>query len=312
MKHLTAFLHLIRLPNLLIVALTQYLIYYFVFAQNLHQVGLKTQLNWLEMTGLVITTICIAASGYIINDILDRDIDRINKPHKMIVERIFSVTMAWRMYISTIVLGGLLSIYLAIRTNNLPLLSLYPIAVALLYLYSKYFKKGFLIGNWIVGLFCAFVAGIVWVGESSSLTAIFDTVHQMSHSHYLRDLLLFYLLFAFFATTYREIIKDLEDIDGDRIGGCRTLPIVWGVQRGKVVALANGGILFSITLFFWVYLYEATAGWLPLIPLTGVLLFIAVTLFFSYHAQQATDFHRISQMIKVLMLFGLLLLVGLA
>ncbi|MEM1327883.1 MAG: geranylgeranylglycerol-phosphate geranylgeranyltransferase [Bacteroidota bacterium] len=310
----TAFLQLIRFPNLLIVVLTQYLVYYFVFVNNLRQVGLETQLNWLEMTGLVIATLCIAAGGYVINDILDREIDRINKPEKMIVERVFSVSTAMWMYTGSIVIGAVLSTYLAIKTSNLPLLSLYPIAVLLLYLYSKYFKKSFLIGNWIVGFFCAFVAGIVWVGERGSLGEYYTTqislLQPVPPWGYLHQLMLFYIGFAFFSTTYREIIKDLEDVEGDRLGNCQTLPIVWGIEKGKQIAIASGLILLSIVVLF---ILKVLFFWdRQIILIITLMLPILYSLFLTYKAKTKADFHKISQFIKILMLLGLVMLIWLA
>lgn len=308
--NLKAWLRLMRFPNLLIVALTQYLIYLFVFYLNFDLADLSPTLNSWEFALLVISTICIAAGGYIINDILDCEIDRINKPDRLIIGKEITRTKAKQSYLIIIFLGGIIALHLAIQTDNLPLFILYPIAVLLLYLYSKYFKKSFLIGNWIVGLFCAFVAGIVWVAELPSLKLY--QIQEAQKAHYLERVLMFYLLFAFLSTTFRELVKDMEDIEGDRLEGCRTLPIVWSIEKGKWIAVGNALLLFLVVLWLGYYISNYT----PLAQLVLAILAIQLPLLYSIiktiRARTSSDFHSISQTLKIMMLLGLILLFWLA
>ncbi|MEM8528815.1 MAG: geranylgeranylglycerol-phosphate geranylgeranyltransferase [Bacteroidota bacterium] len=300
------FLQLIRFPNLLIVALTQALIYFIVFFPNFRAIGVSPDLNVFHLGLLIFSTICIAAGGYIINDILDLEIDQINKPEKTIIGNQISIKRASQLYGLSILIGFIISLYLAIKTNNLPLLSLYPIAVFLLYLYSKYFKKSVLVGNIIVSLFCAFVAGIIWVAERNTFL-ILQQKNEEAADH-LQFVLWIYLGFAFLATMFREIVKDLEDQEGDRIGNCRTLPIVAGTSTAKIIAF-----LFGIALFVMLaYLFQT----LITLDRKLALLFLMLTLFspllYSFHllrkAKLPNDFHRISQLAKIMMLMGLILL----
>ncbi|MEM9889023.1 MAG: geranylgeranylglycerol-phosphate geranylgeranyltransferase [Bacteroidota bacterium] len=300
------FFRLIRFPNLLIVTLTQYSIYYLVFLKNYQAYEIAASLNFFQFFLLVLSTLCIAAGGYVINDILDYEIDVVNKPDKMIVGRSITVKKAKQYYWWSILIGFALSLYLALRTQNLPLLSLYPTAVFLLYAYSKYFKKSFLIGNLIVSFFCAFVAGIVWVAERNSFSALQKDAKSIAD--YLEMILVFYLLFAFISTLFREIIKDIEDMEGDRSANCRTLPIVVGEKGAKVVSAA-AAILLLILLG---YLLQQLSLYKNMIIITFAILLIIIPLLYAlfrlYSAKFKKDFHHISQMAKFIMLAGLILL----
>lgn len=300
------FLQLIRFPNLLIVVLTQLLIYFIVFVPNFSVANITPDLDLLHLSLLIFSTVCIAAGGYIINDILDLEIDQINKPEKTIIGNQISIKNAHWLYWGSILLGFFISIYLAIKTNNLPLLSLYPIAVFLLFLYSKYFKKSVLIGNIIVSVFCAFVAGIIWVAERNSFLT-FQTKNP-EEADYLQLVLLIYLGFAFLATMFREIVKDLEDQEGDRIGNCRTLPIVAGIKTAKIVVFFFGIALLIILLYLCQVLWQMVNYW----ALGFIILAVFLPLFYSFYllwkAKEQSDFHRISQLAKGIMLMGLILL----
>ncbi|MEM9849179.1 MAG: geranylgeranylglycerol-phosphate geranylgeranyltransferase [Bacteroidota bacterium] len=299
-------IRLVRFPNLLIVAITQYLIYDLVFFDRYQQFSIHPSLDTWQLCLLVLSTLCIAAGGYIINDVLDYEIDLINKPDRLIIGRIIPIRTAKQLYYWSIALGFAISFYLALVTDNLPLLVLYPIAVALLYFYSRYFKKSFLTGNLIVAFFCAFVAGIVWVAERDGFTEL--TIASSETAAYLRTILLFYLLFAFISTLFREIIKDIEDIEGDRIGACTTLPIVLGLRRSKIICAAIALVLilllFSLIRVLWVNTYYLAI----LFAILFIFSPIIYALFKLYAAENSKDFGHISQIAKLIMLTGLIML----
>ncbi|MEL6720287.1 MAG: geranylgeranylglycerol-phosphate geranylgeranyltransferase [Bacteroidota bacterium] len=297
---------LVRFPNLLIVAITQALIYFIVFLPAFQAAEITPALNLLNLFLLIFSTVCIAAGGYIINDILDLEIDQINKPEKTIVGKVISIKQANWLYWGSILLGFFISLYLAIETHNLPLLSLYPIAVFLLFLYSKYFKKSILVGNIIVSIFCAFVAGIIWVAERNSFMILKTT--NSEEADYLQFVLLIYLGFAFLATMFREIVKDLEDQEGDRIGNCRTLPIVAGIASAKIIALFFGIALFVMLVYLCVVLLELANYWALGFVVLVVLLPLLYSFFLLWKSKLSREFHQISQLAKVMMLMGLILL----
>ncbi|MEN0050330.1 MAG: geranylgeranylglycerol-phosphate geranylgeranyltransferase [Bacteroidota bacterium] len=305
-----AFFHLIRSPNLLIVALTQVLIYFIVFLPSFNAANITPDLDFLHLGLLIFSTICIAAGGYIINDILDLEIDQINKPEKTIIGNQISIKSANQLYWGSILLGFFISLYLAIKTNNLPLLSLYPTAVFLLFLYSKHFKKSILVGNIIVSIFCAFVAGIIWVAERHSFS-IFQAKNAEA-ADYLQFVLLIYLGFAFLSTMFREIVKDLEDQEGDAVGNCKTLPIVVGTQAAKITAFFFGLSLLAMLIYLCQVLWQMANYWALGFVVLAVCLPILYSFYLLWKAKLPSDFHRISQLAKGMILMGLILLLLIA
>jgi hypothetical protein len=149
---LLLFFRLIRLPNLLIVGLTQYLLHHFVLLRAFDVFDIPAALSGWSFFWLVLATMIVAAAGYVINDLLDVEIDRINKPHKQFIGTCFSVRTGWILYWSLHIAGLLPVIYLASMTGNWPAALLYPFAFLFLWLYSRSFKKSLLIGNVLVAL----------------------------------------------------------------------------------------------------------------------------------------------------------------
>src|SRR5690606_29561780 len=125
----------------------------------------------------------------------------------------------------------------------------------LLWSYSTYFKQRVLIGNVIVSIFCAFVAGIVWFAERHTFAELQQ--QDVPLAWHVQLVLSFYLSFAFLSTMFREIIKDMEDVKGDDTLHCRTLPIVFGIRRAKWVAAFFGFVLllglFYLSALLWTY-----------------------------------------------------------
>jgi 4-hydroxybenzoate polyprenyltransferase len=297
-----AFWKLIRYPNLGIVILTQFLFYWFinqVFSEN----SITPILDIPHFNLLVLTTICIAASGYIINDIFDYKIDLINKPDQMTIGKEISIAKAKQLYIVVIISGTFLALYLAWYVKNLNLFLIYPTAVFIMWLYSKRLKSQPLIGNIIVALFSAFVAGIVWFAEREGFYNL-----KSINGIQMRNLFQFYMVFAFLATLFREVIKDMEDFKGDMENECKTLPIVVGIEIARKITFGLGFLLLgSIVYWLWNQWHELN---IALILITFFLL-VFPTLYTIWKLLKSTskpDYHHSSQLAKWLMVSGLLYL----
>ena len=300
---LLAYLRLIRLPNLLIVAFTQYLLQYSLLVPAFEANGLQAALALPHFSLLALSTMLLAASGYVINDLIDLPIDRINKPATRIIEKRISTRWATIYYYCLIGSGFAISLYLAWYVSNLPLVLIYPTAVFLLYGYSRWWKAQVLWGNVVVALFCALVAGIVFFAERFTVNDLF----LMDFAYGYETSLLFasYLLFAFLSTLLREIIKDMEDLYGDQQLKYRTLPIVWGIPTAKRVALLTGGILTALLLLGGYILWERGQWLIVLFLLIGIVLPLAYVLSALRRAVHSQDFHALSQFCKYIMLSGL-------
>jgi len=196
------FLKLIRWPNLIIVGLTQALLFYCLLLPAFQQIKIQALLDLPHFILLIISTIFIAAGGYIINDIIDYPTDMINKPEKVIVEQKIPLQSAWNFYYATIVIGLLISLYLAFHVGNLPLVLIFPTSVFLLWQYSRSWKKRVLIGNVTVSVFCAMVAGIVLFAERHSFSQLIKQAPEVAHACAL--VFAAYVIFAFLSTMFRE------------------------------------------------------------------------------------------------------------
>ncbi|MCC6724802.1 MAG: geranylgeranylglycerol-phosphate geranylgeranyltransferase [Saprospiraceae bacterium] len=299
---LAAFFKLIRFPNLAIAALTQYLLQYLVLVPALKSAGFSPILDLAHFSLLVLTTLLIAAGGYLINDLLDYEADLINKPEGVFVNRIFTKQKVWAFYIASILIGFAIAWYLALYVKKLPLVLIYPSAVSLLYFYSKSFKQLPLIGNVVVALFCAFVAGVVLFADRENFRQMGEAGEEVA--------ILFggYLWFAFLSTLVREIVKDIEDMEGDAKLGLQTLPIRFGEKTAKNWALCIGVALLFSLLWFVLWLLKRQEYISAAFTAMGVAVPLVVLLRSIQKANQKTDYSKASQQAKIVMLLGLILL----
>ncbi|MGB1217573.1 MAG: UbiA family prenyltransferase, partial [Saprospiraceae bacterium] len=185
----------------------------------------------------------------------------------------------------------------------IPFILIYPLAVALLYFYSKKFKKQTLTGNFTVAFFCAGVAGIILLMERNSFSQLSENAQGIINSAFLA-----YAAFAYLSTIFREIVKDIEDMDGDKERGCKTFPITSSVSHAKFFAISHLMILVGLVLFISLSFFQNAQ---ILLGLYGILLLIAPSLFMILKlikAENKKDYHFVSQMAKGVMLFGLLFL----
>jgi 4-hydroxybenzoate polyprenyltransferase len=300
-------LRLVRWPNLLIVALTQGLLYFGLFLPAFEAHRIEAALAPWAFLLFVFVTIIVSAAGYIINDIVDVEIDKENRPEKVIVGQLLNIKRARQLYWGLHLIGLLLSVYLADHVGQLALVGLYPAAALFLHLYSTHFQRWALVGNVLVSLFCAGVAGIVWFAEREG----FGDLQQVDpeRAGQIGGIVTWYLVFAFLSTLYREVVKDIEDQGGDGKARYFTAPVLWGERSAKGLATAFG---FGLGLFMTLMLFQER-GFIerPWVYYLGasLLLPLGFSLFALWKAEEKADYHSVSQMVKLVMLGGLVLLV---
>ncbi|WOD43720.1 geranylgeranylglycerol-phosphate geranylgeranyltransferase [Hwangdonia lutea] len=290
-------LNLIRWKNLLLIALVQLLIKY----AFLEPFGVDFGLTTLQISILVLATICIAAAGNVINDIYDVETDFVNKPDKLIIGTSISEKTAYNLFIALNVIGVGLGYYLSQSVGKSAFFSIFVIISALLYVYASYLKQTLLIGNIIISLLVALSIVVVGIFE---LLPVITTENRHTLFTFFK-IILDYALFAFIINLIREIAKDIEDIDGDYKAGMRTLPIVIGRERA-------GNILFVLSLFplFAVAYYTINSLYKNQIAVVYFLVFIIGPLVYisikSFNAKTKKEYHHISNVLKLVMLFGML------
>ena len=290
-------LNLIRWKNLLMIALIQVLIKYALF-QSFNS---DVTLNGFGFSLLVIATLCIAAAGNIINDIYDIDTDLINKPYKIIVGKSISEPKAFNFFLILTVIGVCIGFYLSNLIDKTSFSAIFIFTSALLYLYSSSLKQTILIGNIVVSVLVAM--SIVIVGLFDLLPVITPENQQMQLTVF--KIILNYALFAFMINLLREIIKDIQDIEGDTKANMRTLPIVIGRKRATKVLFGLSFIsLFAIIFYFSAYLYKQQIALIYfLIFIIGPLLYFIIKLL---SAKSNKELHHLSNILKFIMLMGVL------
>lgn len=301
MRLIAAFLKLIRLPNLIFIAITQllfqYCIYHPLYIDSIPANDTK------QLIFLILASVCIAAAGYIINDYFDINIDEVNKPQRMVVDKVINRrwAIAWHLILS---FSGLVLTMLALPFLQKWYLILANIfCIALLWLYSTNFKRSLLIGNIVISLLTAWTILIIFFSKVSIADAF--GMGEGAHYKFFR-LAILYAGFAFISSLIREAIKDMEDMPGDAKYGCRTMPIVWGTNATKVYVAVWLIVLLAILTILAVYMLQFK-WWLPVAYGTAFIIFPLVFIFYKlFPASTPQHFHILSNWTKLVMLAGIL------
>lgn len=298
------YLQLIRLPNLIIIPIVQYAMRFCIIEPILQVNGFELQLSEFQFLALVLSTVFLAAAGYVINDYFDLKIDLINKPESVIVSKSISRRTAMAMHIVFNGIGILLGLYLVYIIKIYIIALVYFIVAGLFWYYSTTYKRQFLVGNIVVAFLTALVPLQVILYEVVLLNVEYrDTLIQNNYNF---NSLFFWVLgfsiFAFLTNLIREIVKDMEDFEGDNTFGRDTMPVIIGILYSKVVVL----LLVAFTLFSLFYVY---VNFLPdkLTLLYIIFLITVPILIFSYLlviAQSKKRYSWAGNLLKIIMLLG--------
>lgn len=277
---LHGFLKLIRFQNLIIIAFTQYMTAVFLVGEN--QAGVS-RLNDFNLFLLVISTIFIAAAGYIINDYYDVKIDYINKPERVIVGKILKRRIVMVAHTILNMSGILIAFTLSIWVGLISFITAF-----FLWLYSNQLKRLPFIGNFSIAVLTG--AAIFLVG-----------VYYQQNIYLINT----YAFFAFSITLIREIVKDLEDLKGDADFGCQTLPVIFGIRKTKVFLY----VLIAAFIFIIFYLSIQLENQILVIYFLILVMPILHFLFLLIKADTIRHFAFLSNYCKILMLSGILSMV---
>jgi 4-hydroxybenzoate polyprenyltransferase len=268
------------------------------------QVPLSLQFPWYHFLILVIATLFITAGGYVINDYFDIKTDLINKGEVIVSTKVSRrQAMMWHNVLN--IAGVAAGFYISWKAGYIWMGLLFLIVSGLLYFYSASYKRQFLIGNFIVALLTAMVPMLVVIFEWPALYRYYavNAVNPPQLS------IIFYwvggfAIFAFLTTLTREIIKDIEDFEGDMAYGRNTIPVVTGTLTARIVSillvLITVGLLYVVWYFFLhdeiTLIYVSCALVLPL-------LYVVYQLIISANKKQL---HNASRLMKIVMIAGIL------
>lgn len=287
-----------RWKNLLIIVLTQFLIKYVLF----QKFDLSTSLNHFDFLVLTLSTVLIAAAGYIINDIHDIKADLINKPDKVFVSKKISEKNASNLYVLLNSAALLMGFYLSYVVYKVSFFAIFIITSLLLYNYAVYLKKKLLLGNLTIS-FVVFLSII--------LVPLFDIVPATNAYNSAQQYLAFYPVFiiacfAFLLTFLREIVKDAEDMEGDKKIKAKTFPLILGIKKTNQILQITSIFILVFICYFTFLLFKT-----KIIASLYSTLFLAVPMvYFIWEIRSAKEkekYQKLSNLLKFIMLLGILI-----
>ena len=240
--------------------------------------GLEELLMNPKMLFLCLGTVLITAAGYVINDYYDIKIDYVNKPDRVVVGKFLKRRSIIILHATLNTLGVLAGLLVSWQIGLINFL-----VVGLLWLYSNQLKRLPLLGNLTVALLTGLSVFVVYMLYRESIF-LFAT----------------YAFFAFFISLIREIIKDMEDVEGDKKFDCKTLPITIGIRKSKLVIYLISIIFLMVAAtlmqeepkFWWVF--------------SGLVLMLGLLSQRLYVADKNIDFANLSALSKQIMILGLI------
>ncbi len=319
MVRMQRFFQLIRLfrpLNLFIIALTMWLMRYFVLAPLVEVNGYSLQLSGFHFLLLVLGTVLIAGAGNVINDYFDQRTDRVNKPRDIIVGVHVKRRVAMAVHQVCNLIGLAVVFYVAVTIGLWKLSIVHFFAAGSLWFYSVQFKRELIIGNVIIAILAGLVPVLVGIYEIPLLIKVYGpevaryfelTRPEEDPAIYFKYMFYFiigYAVFAFLLNLIREIQKDMADVKGDMKIRARTIPLVYGIKNAKKITAAM--IVFTMVLLL-VLQQKVVSDVVSLIYLIAVILLpMALSLWYNHGAVRRPEFVRAGNFLKIAMLGGIL------
>lgn len=304
------YLQLLRVGNLTFVAILLYVMEKWVATPLLQLEQFGELMPWWILTLLIVSVIGIAAGGYVINDYFDVKIDRINRPDNLVVTRIISRDAAMNLFYGLTAVGVIAGTVVAWWAHSWTLLFTYIVIPGLLWFYSASYKRMFLVGNLVVAFASAIVPLLVAIANADYLHHLYQ--NALAYSPIVGELYVWtggFAIFAFLLTWVREIVKDIEDIEGDREMECRTLPIVWGDKVAKIIATILLVAIATLIVYLLFAVLPFSHEWKSLptrYVVFGLIVPILCSIVLLWAANNRTEYHRVQTIIKFAMFMGML------
>ena len=304
------YLQLLRVGNLTFVAILLYVMEKWVATPLLQLEQFGELMPWWILTLLIVSVVGIAAGGYVINDYFDVKIDRINRPYNLVVTRIISRDAAMNIFYGLTAVGVIAGTVVAWWAHSWTLLFTYVVIPGLLWFYSASYKRMFLIGNLVVAFASAIVPLLVAIANADYLHHLYQ--NALAYSPIVGELYVWtggFAAFAFLLTWVREIVKDIEDIEGDREMECRTLPIVWGDKVAKIIATILLVVIATLIVYILFAVLPFSHEWKSLptrYVVFGLIVPILCSIVLLWAANNRTEYHRVQTIIKFAMFMGML------
>lgn len=275
-----------------VVVIIPFVSLYLILDYHAKKNGIEHQISGFQVAVLCFAIQLLIAAGCVLNDIMDRKIDKINKPKTHIIDNTISLKGAKVIFGVLSLLIFLVSIYISIYIFSAwtyIVLIIYSLSIA----YDVYFKRSPLMGNILMGILTAMIPVVLYFFTK-------QTIDELNNPK-ITVLIWLYIFWPFLIIVPRELSLDISDLEGDKLDGCRTLPIVIGAKKSKYVVV--GLILFTILISSLVSLCFPYLSWSFLV----VDCLLLVYLFLLRKVELRIEYIRIGRFLWFTMIIGLLL-----
>lgn len=303
-------MRLVRWSNLVFLGVLIWVMNQWVAVPILERAAFGAQLPWYTLLLIGVATVLIAAGGYVVNDYFDVKIDRINRPDQLIVTRTVSREGAMHLSMALSGIGVVCGLAAAWLLRSTTLGVVFVLVPGLLWFYSSSYKRLFLIGNLTIALLSGLTPMLIALANIAQLRLRYAAILPYTTlEHDLYAWLGGFALFAFLLTWIREVIKDMQDQQGDRELECHSMPVVWGEVWTKVFVT----LLFVLTLALIGYLWWAVLpfshSWTELSTryvVLGIVIPMLGAIWLLWSAKIPSDYKTCQQVVKLTMLLGML------
>jgi 4-hydroxybenzoate polyprenyltransferase len=288
-----AWLRLIRWQNLIIILLTQWVVWWCIVLP-----GGPVVLHPTSFLLLSLSTAMIAAAGYIINDYFDIRIDQINRPQTVVLGKVIprkqAIIAHTLLNVTAIAMAG----RVAMQAQQYSLLLLQLACTGLLWVYSTTYKRRYVTGNLIVATLTALTVLVLYAYEPRLRALSFLSADVW--------ILGVFAWFAFVLTWMREIVKDMEDMEGDAANGCITMPISRGLGYATTFITILAGIALVPLVVAGVALLQRGLALTGLYVLALLVLPLAAwAIGLRRGPALPQHYHRASRWLKIIMVSGI-------
>lgn len=299
------YLQLIRWVNLLIVIATLFIMRWFILKPLLEYAGYPLLFSEWRFILLVLSAAAYTAAGYVINDYFDTQTDYLNRPERVIIGKGVARRQAMILHFALNIIAAALGIYISFYIGIPALAVICLLIPGILWFYSTTYKRQLIIGNLIVAALTALVPLSVFLSEMPLQIRMQGEI--LLSNHVFVSTVFYWIggfaFFAFILTLIREIVKDVEDFEGDAAFGRNSLPVALGIQPTKLIL----DILIFITILaigflYFNFLHDVLSLIYFIVFLIGPLGFI---LYLLNKAKERKDYSFISLLLKIVMLAGL-------